>query len=198
MAFSFTYPYPMPSSKGWGPGWPNCQTDKIKPHPLFPGGVHRNIEELVNLLVAEMERRGFQFMKPGCWGYGCRGTKTSSGSTTGTPSVHSWGLAIDINAPRNVFGADKSTSEIATKHRWVVKLMRAYGFYWLGPPIKDWMHFHFAGTPADAKRMTRKARRNLAPAWTIKGKVYRKLDKAVKRAKALLKAGKAKVTVKRR
>lgn len=188
----------MPSAKGWGPGWPNCQRDKIKPHPLFVGGVHQDIEELVNLLVAEMERRGFQFMSPGCWGFGCRGTKTSSGSTTGTPSIHSWGLALDINAPRNVFGAAESTSEIATKHRWVVKFLRSYGFYWLGPPIKDWMHFHFAGSPADARAMTRKARRKLGPHFTVGGKRFRKLGRALKRLKALLAKGAKKVVVKRK
>ena len=198
MAFSFTYPTPLPSTKGWGPGWPNCQRDKIKPHPLFVGGVHQNIEELVNLLAAEMESRGFKFMSPGCWGFGCRGTKSSSGSTGGTPSFHSWGLALDINAPENVFGSPASSSDIASHNRWVVKLLRNYGFFWLGPSIGDWMHFSFCGSKRDARRMTRKARRNLGPAYTVRGKVYRKLGKAVKRARVLLEAGKRKVKIRRR
>jgi hypothetical protein len=137
-------------------------------------------------------------MVPGCWGFGCRGTKSAGGGSGGVPSFHSWGLALDFNAPKNVFGADASSSELATTHRWVVKLMREYGFFWLGPPIKDWMHFSFCGSPRDAKRMTRKARRNLGPAYTVRGKVYRSIGKAFKRARALIESGKNKVTVKRR
>jgi hypothetical protein len=40
-------------------------------------------------------------------------------------------------------------------------LWRQYGWRWLGPPIKDWMHFDFAGTPADARTMTDRARAEL-------------------------------------
>jgi hypothetical protein len=161
MSFSFTYPYPEPSTKGWGPGWPDCQTSKIVADDLFVGGVREEILELVTRLVTECERRGFKFVNPGCWGFACRAKKTSSGGQGSEPSVHSWGLAIDINAPRNVFGAPQSSSEIATKFPWLPPLMKDYGFYWLGPPIGDWMHFHFAGSPADAKDMLDKARKNL-------------------------------------
>lgn len=165
MSFSFEYPYPAPSTKGWGPGWPNCQRDKLRTDgvgALFVGGVHEDIFELVTLLVAECERRGFRFITPGCWGFGCRAVKTSDGDQGDTPSVHSWGLALDINAPLNVFGSDKSESQIATDFIWLPVLFRDFGFYWLGPPIEDWMHFHFAGSPADAVAMTIKARRELA------------------------------------
>lgn len=155
MAFDFVYPTPLPSTKGWGPGWPDCQLDKREPHDIFAGGVHRRIHELVSILCEYMKERGFRFMSPGCWGWGCRATK---GSTGDTPSFHSWGLGIDINAPQNVFGAPRETSDIATNNFWVVGLMREFGFFWLGPDIKDWMHFSFCGSPEDADRMTVKAR----------------------------------------
>lgn len=158
MTFDFRYPTPLPSTKGWGSGYPNCRPEARAGESIFWPGVHRDIAELVQLLVDEMERRGFRFMEPGCWGFGCRATKGASGET---PSFHSWGLAIDINAPENVFGADEGTSDIATRNRWVVTFLQAYGFFWLGPAIKDWMHFSFVGSPQDARDMTERARREL-------------------------------------
>jgi hypothetical protein len=158
VSFDFIYPTPLPSTKGWGPGWPNCQREAMVTVPPFVGGFHRDIAELMGLLVAEMRRRGFVFLEPGCWGFGCRATKGGGGDV---PSFHSWGLAADINAPLNVFGAPEETSQIATTHRWVVPLMATYGFFWLGPTIKDWMHFSFVGSPQDAAAMTVKARREL-------------------------------------
>jgi len=161
MTLDYRYPTPLPSTKGWGPGYPDCQREAIVPVAPFVGGVHKNLAELVGLLVPEMKKRGLTFMVPGCWGFGCRGTKASAGSLTATPSFHSWGLALDINAPENVFGSPEATSKIATRDRWVVPFLTSYGFYWLGPPIKDWMHFSFVGSPADARDLTAKARREL-------------------------------------
>lgn len=163
MTFDFTYPTPLPSEKGWGPGWPNCQ-DKAKQgiSTTFWPGVHIDIAELVGLLVAECEERGFRFLDPGCWGFGCRATKASSGVTGATPSFHSWGLGVDVNAPLNVFGADRENTQLGKADgAWFVMLWREYGFYWLGPAIGDWMHFSFCGSPADADEMTEKARTEL-------------------------------------
>ena len=169
MTLDFRYPTPLPSTKGWGPGWPNCQSEKMVPVKPFFGGFRAEIAPLLTMLVAEMRARGFDFMTPGCWGFGCRSTKSSAGPNTATPSFHSWGLAPDINAPRNVYGAPEATSEIATKERWVVPLMAAYGFYWLGPAIKDWMHFSFVGSPKDAADLTAKARKELGMGDYIEG-----------------------------
>ena len=159
MTLDFKYPTPLPSTKGWGPGWPDCQRDKIVPHPVFQGGVHKDILELVNLLVAELQRRGYKFQDGWSWGFGCRATKGGNGDV---PSFHSWGLALDFNAPINTFGASADQVQLAKdEYRWVVALMREYGFFWLGPWIKDWMHFSFCGSPADARALTEKARREL-------------------------------------
>jgi len=124
-------------------------------HPIFQGGVHNDIKELVDLLVAELQRRGYKFHDGWSWGYGCRATKGGSGDT---PSFHSWGLALDFNAPQNVFGGAASSSDINVNNHWIVPFMAEYGFFWLGPAISDWMHFSFTGTPNDAKLMTLKAR----------------------------------------
>lgn len=160
MSFDFSYPTRLPSSAGWGPGYPTCQTDKMVAHPIFVPSVHRHIKELVDLLVAECKKRGYKFETPGCWGFGCRGTKDSSGGQSTTPSFHSWGLALDFNAPQNPFGGSAAQSDIATNHKWIVGLMKEYGFFWLGPSIGDWMHFSFCGNPEDATQMLKKAKRN--------------------------------------
>ena len=161
--FDFRYPTPLPSTKGWGPGWPNCQFDRRVPHPIFQGGVHERIKELVDILVAHLEEKGYIF-KPGwSWGWGCRATdKDAEPGDDATPSFHSWGLGLDFNAPENPFSRSAGdTAKLNNEHKWVVPIMREYGFFWLGPEIGDWMHFSFCGSPADADRMTQKARENL-------------------------------------
>lgn len=126
----------------------------------FPGSVHAEIRELVSLLLQVSERRGYINLQPGwCWGGGCRAIKRSDGTLTDTPSNHSWGLALDINAPENVFGGTTHTIPVAMARLW-----NTYGFRWGGdyPGTKDWMHFEFMGRPADAKAMTQEAREELA------------------------------------
>lgn len=162
MAFSFVYPTPLPSTKGWGSGWPNCQDIANEGPSIFWPGVHPEIAELVSLLVSECERRGFVFMDPGCWGFGCRATKASNADRTGTPSFHSWGLGFDVNAPKNVYGAERHETQLGQPGMaWFIDLWHDYGFFWLGPAIKDWQHFSFVGSRADAAAMTKKARQEL-------------------------------------
>jgi D-alanyl-D-alanine carboxypeptidase len=176
-------------ARGWGSGWPNCNRAnwiplsvlsvegrlvRLPSHRVrseagsvafeeeveFPGSVREEIHELVSLLLQVSERRGFINLQPGwCWGGGCRAIKRSDGTLTDTPSNHSWGLALDINAPENVFGGATHTIPSAMGRLW-----NTYGFRWGGnyPDTKDWMHFEFMGTPADARAMTEKAREELA------------------------------------
>lgn len=168
MTVDMVYPTPLPSTKGWGIGW--TQADQtctvartaIIPSPIFQGGVREEIAELVELIVTEAERRGYIFHKGWSWGFGCRATKGGSGTT---PSFHSWGLALDVNAPANPF-TDKGSpedSDIATNNRWLVQLFAAYDFFWLGPEIGDWMHFHYAGSRQDAAQALQRARDTLTP-----------------------------------
>jgi D-alanyl-D-alanine carboxypeptidase-like protein len=176
-------------ARGWGSGWPECDRSrwieldvlslkgrvvKLPAHKVrsqkgtlvfdedvdFPGSVREEIRELLSLLLQVSERRQHINLQPGwCWGAGCRAIKRPDGTLTDTPSNHSWGLAVDINAPENVFGGSTHTIPEAMARLW-----NTYGFRWGGdyPATKDWMHFEFMGTPTDAKAMTEKARRELA------------------------------------
>lgn len=170
MAFSFGYPNVPPDRRGWGPGFPECQNAKMV--PLVAAGVsfgscRGEVHDLLELLITETDRRGYgpKMGQVGC--FVCRCSHKSDGSCAKDsagreiPSNHSWGLAVDYNWRENVYGADRSTSAIATRHRWMPALWKTYGFRWLGPPISDWQHFDFAGNVADAKHMTDKARRDL-------------------------------------
>lgn len=176
-------------ARGWGAGWPDCDRSgwrslailsmrgrliKVPSHRIrpgqggfsfeedveFPGSVREEIHELVSLLLQVSERRAYINLQPGwCWGGGCRAIKRPDGTFTDTPSNHSWGLALDINAPENVFGGSTHTIPDAMARLW-----NTYGFRWGGdyPNNKDWMHFEFMGTPKDARAMTETARAELA------------------------------------
>ena len=147
----------------------------------FGNGVRGEIRELVSLLLQVSERRGHINLKPGwCWGASCRAIKRSDGTLTTTPSNHSWGLALDINAPENPFGGSSHTIE-----RPMADLWNEYGFRWGGDytTTKDWMHFEFMGTPADAKAMTERARNELSEEVED---LTPEQEKAIKRMSAFL------------
>ena len=172
MAFDFGYPQTKDAQeRGWGRGWQPGDPIGTRPADLpgkvvplvadsvsFPGGIREELHDLAVLLLEESIKRGYipRLDDPGCWGGAFRPTKRSDGTYTTTPSNHSWYTAVDINAPHNVFGADSRQIPQAMADLW-----RKYGWRWLGPPIKDWMHFDFAGTPADAKEMLAKAKNDL-------------------------------------
>lgn len=157
-----TYDYSRRAdSKGWGAGWPTCfvrNTGQIvtvvtaRSQTHFP--VHRRISRLLELLLNEVERRGYIVGPYGSWGGECRQI-----AGTDSPSNHSWWLAIDIRAPWNPY-TSSGTHDIPD---WVYALFRAYGFG-VGADYtgakKDWMHFEFMGSPEDADLMTALAERN--------------------------------------
>jgi hypothetical protein len=145
----------------WGPGWPDCQPDRIDPGfevdgTRFPGGVRHELVDLVAMLVRECKARGYRFGTAddpsyGCWGFSCRAISGSS-----TASNHSWGLAVDINAPSNPY-----TSPLVTDMPgWMPELWNAYGFRWGGDYSgdKDAMHYEYMGSVADAEADTARAR----------------------------------------
>jgi hypothetical protein len=117
--------------------------------------VRNELVELIELLLTETERLGYD-VKPGqTWGYACRKIRGSS-----SWSNHAWGLAIDINAPENPMGP--RTGKIR-KHPRVIALWKSYGFGWGGDyrSRADDMHMEFMGSVADAKAQTERARREL-------------------------------------
>ncbi|HKY51233.1 MAG TPA: M15 family metallopeptidase [Candidatus Limnocylindria bacterium] len=149
-----------PASRGWGPGWPNCQYGRwvtIAKRDIKLT-VHRGIAELIAILIDYTELVLGYDCKPGqCWGAACRSIRGSS-----TPSNHSWALAVDLNSLSNPMGyyhpprTDMPPAMVATWKR--------YGFRWGGDYSgrTDAMHYEFMGTPADAKAQTERARRELA------------------------------------
>lgn len=175
--------------RGWGPGWPNCQESKIVDLTVngvsFPGGVRAELKELCTLLLEETERRGYNLVKGWCWGFACRAISGSS-----TPSNHSWGLALDINAPKNPYGSTLVTDMPA----WMPELWARYGFRWGGAysGVKDAMHYEFMGTPAEAAALTEQARNELVPGfrYRIRNKGAKNWSERLKLRKAAKRAGK--------
>ncbi len=151
------------AQRGWGSGWPNCSESSMESFAFsgklgdvaFPAGLHVHIIDLALHLLTETEERGY-LMHPGwCWGFGCRAIK---GIVPSIASNHSWGLALDINAPTNGLGSTHSDMP-----SWMPDLWNSYGFRWGGDYTgrKDPMHYEFMGTPIDAVSMTEKAREDL-------------------------------------
>lgn len=142
-----------PSTRGWGPGWPTNRAADQRPLRWITGSVHKDIHELMDLLCAETIWRGYQIRRDWSWGFNNR----PIGSGT-TPSYHSWGLAIDINAPTNPM-----RRPLTTDHpRWMRDLWIGYGFTWGGIwSTPDPMHYEWRGTPAQARSATDRARREL-------------------------------------
>ena len=147
-------------ARGWGPGWPTNRFADQKPLRWITGRVHKDIHELMDLLCAETERRGYSIRRDWSWGYANRPIGNSR-----TPSNHSWGLAIDINAPTNPQRRPLTTDMPS----WMPRLWKSYGFRWGGDyqnSAPDAMHYEFMGTPTDARVQTERARRAFAETTT--------------------------------
>lgn len=132
--------------RGWGPA--PVPRSKIVPvrAPLsgatFPGGVHRNIQELVTVLLDATERGGYRCVVGWCWGYAAR----RIGNDPSRPwSNHAWGLAVDINAPTNPYGRRLVTD----MPDWMPAMWKACGFGWGGDyrSVKDAMHYEYMRRP---------------------------------------------------
>lgn len=145
------------SARGWGNGWPKCQQDRLVRVRRDDGldiPVHEAIAQLVTLMIDETERRGYDVKVGQTWGFACRAIRG-----TNVPSNHSWGLAVDINAPSNPY-REEFRSDMPP---WMPRLWWSYGFFWGGwyRSIKDPMHYEFLGAPEDARAQTRRAKHGL-------------------------------------
>jgi hypothetical protein len=139
----------LASARGWGPGWPHphtehivtavCGADRIK----LP--VRSEIAPLVQHLVADLERQHGPFHPGECWGFANRAIRG-----TNRPSNHSWGLAIDLDAPENPMTTDPRAPH--TIGSYASGVAARYGFRWGGDYVgrKDYMHFEFMGTTTSA------------------------------------------------
>jgi peptidoglycan hydrolase-like protein with peptidoglycan-binding domain len=135
-------------SRGWGSGWPDCQTRNLNTIVVTKKlrlSVRREIAPLVAWLCDETIRRGYDLRSGQCWGFACRAIRGSR-----SPSNHSWGLAIDLNSLANPMGARLVTDMPG----WMPELWTEHGFRWGGSynGRKDAMHFEYMGTPEKAAR----------------------------------------------
>ena len=151
-------------ARGWGSGWPDCQRDRLVTLAREDGlriPVHEAISQLVAILIDETERRGYDVRAGQSWGFACRPIR----GTSSTPSNHSWGLAVDINAPSNPMRADF----VCDQPTWMPSLWWGYGLFWGGwyRSIKDPMHYEFLGTPRDLREATRRAKGELGRAEAV-------------------------------
>jgi peptidoglycan hydrolase-like protein with peptidoglycan-binding domain len=137
------------SARGWGPGWPHPRTDRIvtavcgRNRLRLP--VRLEIAPLVQRLVVELEERHGPFHDGWCWGFANRAIRGSD-----QPSNHSWGLAVDLDAPTNPMSSDPGVSH--TIGSYATAIAARNGFRWGGDyrGRKDFMHFEFLGTPSSA------------------------------------------------
>jgi hypothetical protein len=143
----------------WGSGWPNCTRSNIVTLVRADGlrlPIHRDLAELVSILMDLTEVSGHYNIVPGwTWAFACRPI-----AGTNQPSNHSWGTAVDINAPVNPRRRPLTTNI----PRPVRELWKAHGFRWGGDYVgatPDPMHFEFMGTVDDARLITARLRRFL-------------------------------------
>lgn len=138
------------NTRGWGKGWPQNNSSKMVTVRAARSGakwpVHRDVAPILQHIVDEVERRGYLFHQPGQvvddWGYANRPIRGTS-----TPSNHSWGLAVDVDATLYPQGQRSRRPP-----QWVIDLFAFFrwenGWQWRNP---DPMHFEFAGTIAEAR-----------------------------------------------
>jgi D-alanyl-D-alanine carboxypeptidase/Putative peptidoglycan binding domain len=157
-------------ARGWGQGWPHPRTDNIVTAVCGVNRVklpvRREIAPLVQRLVADLEREHGPFHPGQCWGFANRAIRGSS-----RPSNHSWGLAIDLDAPSNPMTTNPRARH--TIGSYAGGLAARYGFRWGGDYTgrKDYMHFEFMGTTASAAALVRgiPVRPQLPPGGLHKG-----------------------------
>lgn len=153
------------AQRGWGSGWPACHGDRmvyLRRRDGFAQPLRREIVPIVAWLMDETERRGYDIHPDWSWGFNCRAIRGSN-----WPSNHSWGLALDINAPTNPMISGALHSDMPD---WLPGLWKAHGFYWGGDygsnrwdgrrwvgtsgSRYDAMHMEYVLSPFDAAHMT--------------------------------------------
>lgn len=150
--------------RGWGPGWPNCQRNKIhriEANRILSVRVRDEIADLVEYLMKASNALGYDMRRANevdgyVGSFACRAIKRSDPPVA---SNHSWGLAIDQNAKSNPM---RKTFRSTTPPD-VVLMWESAGFYWGGRyPVPPWfydaMHFEYMGRPEQAAQDLQNAR----------------------------------------
>jgi hypothetical protein len=100
---------------------------------------HRKMIPALRAAMRDLVRRGLaHLVDPGDYA-GCYAPRRIP--TSGTLSLHAWGLAVDLNASRNPQGS-KPHQDLRLVH-----VMERHGFSWGGrwPTVPDGMHFEYHG-----------------------------------------------------
>lgn len=153
--------------RGWGPPCSGRIVTLVRADGLrLP--VRAELADLTAMLLDLTELgHGYDVLPGMTWGYACR--KISGSSVW---SNHAWGLADDLNAPRNPYASADwhrrnargtrpfGLAIVCDMPEAMVAMWEAHGFRWGGRyrTKPDPMHFEFMGTPADAATITRRLR----------------------------------------
>lgn len=150
--------------KGWGdPGAPespvaaqyvvrHITTIKVADRSFR---VRKEVAPLFHALVLLMERNGVDISKGilDDWGYANRDIR----GYPGLKSMHAWGLAIDIDATKNVLGSSSTSFPVAPTRKAADACSLDWGYLWDGR--KDPMHFEFTGSKAQIPAALAKLKR---------------------------------------
>lgn len=155
-----------------------------------PGGLRTHVAAaaLFEGFLDEIHRNGYPVRDAGAFVYRC--TSGSAGNcTSGSMSLHTWGLAVDINAganPERTYVANNGVSACAVPMttdipQWVVQTAERWGLFWGGygwnsggcTSPADWSdqirrdphHFEFRGTVDTALAITRHRGAALRPMY---------------------------------
>lgn len=146
----------------FGPAWPNCDRAgrivTVVRHDGLRLPIHRDLADLVTILMDLTELGGYDIVPGWTWGYACRPI-----AGTSIPSNHSQGAAVDINAPTNPRRSDRRL--VTNMPPWMVNLWKGHGFRWGGNfAWPDAMHYEFMGTAAQARATAARIRAYLSAA----------------------------------
>jgi hypothetical protein len=124
------------------PAWVNRNIRGARVPILGSVTCHRRMIPALRRALADIARRGLaRLIDPGDYA-GCYAPRRIP--TSGTLSLHAWGLAVDINASRNPQGSPPHQDPR------LVRIMERHGFSWGGrwPTVPDGMHFEYHGDGA--------------------------------------------------
>lgn len=148
--------------QGWG--MPGTKSFVGKIVPIKAAGIYLRVNsETAPLWKAALDEiaahGGYDFSAVADdWGFNVRPIRgyEDEWARTQNPkylSNHSWGNAVDLNSIKNPMTENPRIH--GDMPQWVVAIFVKYGFLWGGNykgKRKDYMHFEFVGTPAEARR----------------------------------------------
>jgi hypothetical protein len=125
------------------PAWVRSHIVSVEVPILGTVRCNRGIIPQLKGALSELEREGLSRLIDPRQYAGCYSPRFINRNPEAGVSHHAWGVAIDINARRNVFGK--------TPHQdpRLVKIFEAWGFTWGGRWLRpDGMHFEFVRFPS--------------------------------------------------